>query len=1111
MKRTKHTFAIILSLLLMTGMMTSGALADEGDAPEGDYEEWQTESDGYTEDTVTINIVLEGVETVEIRVADSETWESAADGDVIEAIRSDSIEIKGIEGYWLSAAYGETREEAEDSPAATLSESEGGDTSVGVDNDGYVYIRASASESEAAGNAAVGTEDQDGNVSWNEVSNAQADAGAGKPTSVYEKGQKFYGKATAASRVVRNGGSTITFRHDTGWIKNETKVKTITAVCISGHSRGLAYVGAVFNYVATIKKVSGNRLKIEVVYYPRKNKPNTWYNGVMAPKAQIMARTLWVSQYEHTGYVRLQKAAVTSSTNFLAECPNNYSLGGAQYYLYTDSSCAERATDTDGNEIVLTTDAQGATNTVEVELGGDSRTFWAREVSASKGYKLDPAVLSVTVTADSTDSDPAVIGSGEPPSMGIPDFKVYKLDPSGRYGWNKLRGAEYMISYYDVTSKGEIASSAPKRSWVFKTRKIEGDSPKDGYHAGFDWKTDAAVEGSDAFYTENGKRVIPCGWFTVREIKAPPGLALDESVTYGRVYQPSNGSSAEVVIEGADNSSGSMEIAVQDAPQAVRLIIDKTDASTGRNTARESESEHSATRLSRFVSLAGAEYEVYYDDNDLSAPELVGKIITDENGHGELETRTMGDERYIGDRLALGSYLIREVRAPQGFVTDRYVLSDDTEQVREDETIEVICGYDDNGNAVTKTIKGSFEDGGHLFRTRAENENTSVFSYTVSSAEEPVRTYIRKTDAATGKEVAGARLQIISDNEEDRGTVVEQWVSTSEEHLVWELPEGRYILREISAPYGYDTAEDISFEIKAGVIVNRVEMKNEPVTLRTTASDALTDTHHGTASSLEYIRDNVIITGLRKGREYTVSGKLVDKDTGEALKDCEGNEVFCEKTFTAGGDSAEVEMIFRPDTSAFTDGSAAVGFERLYRTGDDEEGSIEIAKHEDLNAETQTIHYGGIVKTFAMDKKSRTRTVAVKKKATLIDTVEFSNLSPEETYTIEGELYDKTAGELTGITSEMELKPETSGGTAEMEFTFNSKEYEGHSIVVFETLKLNGRVISEHADADDADQTVDVPAGPGPETGDNKVLLEWIGAMTAAGIILTIMVLRRLT
>ena len=91
MNKIKHTITILLSLLMVIGLMTPGAVADEGDTSSEEYEEWQTESDNYSEDEVTVTIVLEGLETAEIRIADSETWESVADGDSVKALRSNSM------------------------------------------------------------------------------------------------------------------------------------------------------------------------------------------------------------------------------------------------------------------------------------------------------------------------------------------------------------------------------------------------------------------------------------------------------------------------------------------------------------------------------------------------------------------------------------------------------------------------------------------------------------------------------------------------------------------------------------------------------------------------------------------------------------------------------------------------------------------------------------------------------------------------------------------------------------------------------------------------------------------------------------------------------------
>jgi uncharacterized surface anchored protein len=91
--------------------------------------------------------------------------------------------------------------------------------------------------------------------------------------------------------------------------------------------------------------------------------------------------------------------------------------------------------------------------------------------------------------------------------------------------------------------------------------------------------------------------------------------------------------------------------------------------------------------------------------------------------------------------------------------------------------------------------------------------------------ESPSNASFSKQDAATGKELLGAKLQIIDSD----GEIVEEWISGNKPHEVPDLPDGEYILREITAPDGYETAEEISFEIEDGKIVgNPVVMKDKP-------------------------------------------------------------------------------------------------------------------------------------------------------------------------------------------------------------------------------------------------------------------------------------------
>ncbi|MGI6072621.1 MAG: SpaA isopeptide-forming pilin-related protein [Lachnospiraceae bacterium] len=66
---------------------------------------------------------------------------------------------------------------------------------------------------------------------------------------------------------------------------------------------------------------------------------------------------------------------------------SNYSLTGAKYTLYTNSSCTSVATDMSGNGAVLTVKSSGKTNTLTMAPG----TYYVAETKASPGYKIDPA------------------------------------------------------------------------------------------------------------------------------------------------------------------------------------------------------------------------------------------------------------------------------------------------------------------------------------------------------------------------------------------------------------------------------------------------------------------------------------------------------------------------------------------------------------------------------------------------------------------------------------------------------------------------------------------------------------------------------------------------
>ena len=790
-----------------------------------------------------------------------------------------------------------------------------------------------------------------------------------------------------------------------------------------------------------------------------------------------------------------------------------------------------KITYTDGAQVtrnwIVKTDANGVATLDDAHfVSGDARyknsknkyvvpigKVTVKEIDAPMGYLINDATKTVNISwGGSTETkEDAVTITGDinanreivvaETSTAGKLMSLKKVDTTGENGWRKLLDAEYTLKYYRVNPETttDVSGMTPEKSWTFKTREMGSGIDKS---AGIDFQVDEPVSG-DEFWTEyvinntaDGTieistptnpdavemRILPVGVFTIEETKSPPGLRRNKTIYYGKVTQDPSGTRAKTVMRDTDGMIvvDYGELANAEEPSRVVIKIDKKNARTGESAATESEDSHSEGRQGAYSTLAGAKYEVYLDTEDVSKPELVGIITTDENGKGELQKRTHGRESHIGQDLPLGDYIIVETTPSPGFVIDKYEYKDGKQVEVKDGPIEVICGYEDDGDTpVTKTIEGSRKDGKHVFSVKMEEPGVSEFTATVSSLDEPTRTYIKKTDATTTKELPGATLQILDSD----GELVEEWVSTEEDHLVNELPAGTYTLREITAPYGYDVAEDIEFTIEEGKIVTNVEMKNKPIEVGTTATDAETETHQGTFSETQEIVDVVKLSGLTEGRKYKVKGSLYNKTTGEPLKDNEGHVYEAESDeFTATGDRAEVTLTFTVDSSQFEKDMTVVAFEKLFRTAavHGEAVPVELAKHEDPDDEEQTIHYGGIVGTTATDQDEISKNILAGKKTVIVDVVEYKNLSTKETYKLEGELYDKTTGRRTGIKATTKFKPETASGKVKVTFKFDSTAYAGHDLVVYESLFLKTGLLSDdvlidkHEDPEDEDQTVEV-------------------------------------
>ena len=221
------------------------------------------------------------------------------------------------------------------------------------------------------------------------------------------------------------------------------------------------------------------------------------------------------------------------------------------------------------------------------------------------------------------------------------------------------------------------------------------------------------------------------------------------------------------------------------------------------------------------------------------------------------------------------------------------------------------------------------------------------------------------------------------------------------------------------------------------------------------------------------ITDTVEYSGLTIGQEYTLKGVLMDTETGEPLLVGEGEEqsqVTSEATFIPSESSGTIDVLFTFDATGL-EGKDLVVFEKLFQ------GETEIASHEDLEDEGQTVTFVETPKIGTTATVDGQHTADPTGEITIVDVVEYSGLIPGQTYTVSGILMDKGTGEAllvdgVEITAETEFVAEESSGTIELTYTVDASTLAGNTIVVFETLYQDGVEIAFHADINDEDQTI---------------------------------------
>lgn len=243
-------------------------------------------------------------------------------------------------------------------------------------------------------------------------------------------------------------------------------------------------------------------------------------------------------------------------------------------------------------------------------------------------------------------------------------------------------------------------------------------------------------------------------------------------------------------------------------------------------------------------------------------------------------------------------------------------------------------------------------------------------------------------------------------------------------------------------------------------------------TLETTAVNDEDELKEIDALSEVTIRDEIVYTDLIPGKEYTVEGVLMDKETGEPLL-VDGEEVRNTVTFVPESPNGSIDMYFTLNASSLN-GKTVVVFEDLYRRGE------LLESHRDINDEAQTVRFTDPeLKTSAVNKEDSLKVIDGLSEITLVDTVEYTDLIVGKTYTISGVLMDKATEQpilVDGeeVRSSVTFVAETKNGTIDVEFTFDATAFQGQDIVVFETLLRRDEELAIHHDINDEAQTVHV-------------------------------------
>ena len=287
--------------------------------------------------------------------------------------------------------------------------------------------------------------------------------------------------------------------------------------------------------------------------------------------------------------------------------------------------------------------------------------------------------------------------------------------------------------------------------------------------------------------------------------------------------------------------------------------------------------------------------------------------------------------------------------------------------------------------------------------------------------------------------------------------------------------------------------ESVSYQEKEIAVHTDIESTPQSIyfpEIGTKASCPETESQMAPAKKEVTITDTVSYKHLVPGKEYKLTGTLMDKESGEPLL-VDKKPVTSELIFTPEKADGTVELSFTFNASAL-EGKTIVAFESLSYKGK------ELTVHADIESEPQTIYFPEIG-TKAACPETGSQMAPAKKELTIVDTVTYQRLVPGKEYKLTGTLMDQENGEfllVDGkiITSELVFTPEAAEGSVELSFTFDSRALKGKTIVAFESLSYQEKEVAVHADIESEPQSIYIPeigtTAKDGKDGDQEALAE---------------------